>query len=148
MREGGREGGRKGERQKDPREKEGETEEREEKRNNERSRDSVDFGEEGEKERGGSQRARERATRSKRGKILTKMKAIEASSRRQVACYHCVLDTACQTRNPGDLNCHHRIDHSNVLSACVPSVHTAEIATAKGMMGGRKERGGREEGEG
>ena len=51
-------------------------------------------------------RERQRVTESKRGRILTKMKAIEASSRKQVARFGSMLDTARQTWNPGDLSCH------------------------------------------
>jgi hypothetical protein len=45
------------------------------------------------------------------------MKAIEASSRRQVARFDSMLDTACQTRSPGDWSCHQ-------------SAHVAHITTS------------------
>ena len=54
----------------------------------------------------GESEEKERVTESKRGRILTQMKAIEASSRRQVARVGSMLDTARQTWNPGDLSCH------------------------------------------
>jgi len=54
----------------------------------------------------GESEEKERVTESKRGRILTQMKAIEASSRRQVARFGSMLDTARQTWNPGDLSCH------------------------------------------